>query len=93
MAALRLGQHLLMPVVLAVLLALVLSGIVEWLRRYRVPRGFSALVLVLLIGLAVGSVLHAVEAPARQWIESAPRILRIIERKTRAAQSIVRRLD
>jgi predicted PurR-regulated permease PerM len=92
-AALRLGRQLLVPLVLAVLLALVLSGIVETLRRYRVPRGISALVLVLLIGGALGSVLHAVETPARQWIESAPRVLRIIEHKTRAAQSVVRRLD
>ena len=92
-AALRLGRQLLIPVVLAVLLALVLSGIVEALRRYRVPRGISALVLVLLIGAVLGSVLHAVETPARQWIESAPRVLRIIEHKTRAAQSVVRRLD
>ena len=92
-AALRLGRQLLIPVVLAVLLALVLSGIVETLRRYRVPRGISALVLVLLIGVVLGSVLHAVETPARQWIESAPRVLRIIEHKTRAAQSVVRRLD
>jgi predicted PurR-regulated permease PerM len=92
-AALRLGRQLLIPVVLAVLLALVLSGIVETLRRYRVPRGISALVLLLLIGGALGSVLHAVETPARQWIESAPRVLRIIEHKTRAAQSVVRQLD
>jgi len=48
---------------------------------------------VLLIGTAMGSVLHAVGAPARQWMESAPRVLRTIEHKTRAAQSVVRRLD
>src|SRR6516162_9146062 len=92
-AALRLGRDLLVPVVLAVLLALVLSGIVETLRRWRIPRAVSAVVLVLLIGTLVGSVLHAVGAPARQWMESAPRVLRTIEHKTRAAQSVVRRLD
>ena len=91
--ALRLGRDLLIPVVLAVLLALVLSGIVETLRRYRVPRGVSALVLLLLIGVAMGGVLHAVWTPARQWIESAPRVLRTIEHKTRSAQSVVRRID
>ena len=91
--ALRLGRDLLIPVVLAVLLALVLSGIVETLRRYRVPRGVSALVLLLLISVAMGGVLHAVWTPARQWIESAPRVLRTIEHKTRSAQSVVRRID
>jgi predicted PurR-regulated permease PerM len=91
--ALRLGRQLLIPVLLAVLLALVLSAIVESLRRHRIPRAVSALVVVLLIGVALGSVLHAVEAPAREWMESAPRVLRVIEHKTRAAQSIVRRVD
>jgi predicted PurR-regulated permease PerM len=92
-AALRLGRELLIPPVLAVLMALVLSGIVETLRRYRIPRGVSAVVLLVLIGAAVGGMLHAVWTPARQWIESAPRVLHTIEHKTRAAQSIVRRLD
>ncbi len=93
MAALRLGRDLLVPVVLAVLLALVLSGIVEGLRRFRIPRGVSALVLMLLIATAVGGMLHAVGAPARQWMDSAPRVLRTIEHKTRGAQSVMRRLD
>ncbi len=92
-AALRIGRDLLIPVVLALLMALVLSGIVESLRRYRIPRGLSALVLLLLIGASVGAVLHVVWTPARQWIESAPRVLRTIEHKTRSAQSVVRRLD
>jgi predicted PurR-regulated permease PerM len=92
-AALRLGRELLIPLVLGVLMALVLSGIVETLRRYRVPRGLGALVVLLLIGVAVGGVLHAVWTPAHQWIDSAPRVLRTIEHKTRAAQSVMRRID
>ena len=40
-AALRLGRDLLIPLALALLMALLLSGIVETLRRYRVPRGLS----------------------------------------------------
>ena len=92
-AALRLGRDLLVPVVLAVLITLVLSGIVESLRRYRIPRGLSAIVLLILVGAAVGGMLHAVWTPARQWIESAPRVLHTIEHKTRPAQSVVRRID
>jgi predicted PurR-regulated permease PerM len=92
-AGLRLGRDLLIPMVLATLMALILSGIVETLRRYRIPRGLSALVVLLLIGAAVGGLLHVVWTPARQWIESAPRVLRTIEHKTRPAQSIVRRID
>jgi len=92
-AALRLGRDLLVPIVLAVLITLVLSGIVETLRRYRVPRALSAVVLLALVGAAVGGTLHAVWTPAQQWIEGAPRVLRTIEHKTRPAQSVVRRID
>jgi predicted PurR-regulated permease PerM len=92
-AVLRLGRDLLIPIVLAVLVALVLAGIVETLRRHRVPRGLSAVVLLLLIGTAASGVLHAVWIPAQQWIESAPRVLRTIEHKTRSAQSVARRID
>src|SRR4029077_4273291 len=37
-AVLRVGREVLIPLVAAVLLALVLSGVVETLRRYRIPR-------------------------------------------------------
>ena len=92
-AALRLGRDLLIPLVLGVLLALVLSGIVETLRRWRVPRALSALVLLLLIAVGIGGVLDAIWTPAQQWIESAPRVLRTVERRVRPAQSIVQRID
>jgi hypothetical protein len=48
-AAVRVGRELLVPIVLALLVTLVLSGIVEFLRRYGVPRGLSAVVLLVLI--------------------------------------------
>ncbi|HET9390547.1 MAG TPA: AI-2E family transporter, partial [Steroidobacteraceae bacterium] len=92
-AALRIGRDLLIPLVLGVLLALVLSGIVETLRRWRVPRALSALVLLLLIAVGIGGVLDAIWTPAQQWIDNAPRVLRTVERRLRPAQSIVQRLD
>ena len=92
-AALRVGRELLVPIVLALLITLVLSGIVESLRRYRIPRALSAVVLLVLFGVALGGMLHAVGTPAQQWMESAPRVLRTIEHKTRPAQSVVRRID
>src|SRR5215831_3823879 len=92
-ATLRVGRQMLVPIVLALLITLVLSGIVESLRRYRIPRALSAVVLLVLFGVAIGGMLHAVWTPAREWVESAPRVLRTIEHKTRPAQSVVRRID
>ncbi len=92
-AALRLGRDLLLPLVLGVLLALMLSGIVEALRRFRIPRGVSALVLLVILGAAAGGMLDALAAPAQEWMASAPRVLRTLERRMRPAQSILRRVD
>jgi predicted PurR-regulated permease PerM len=92
-AALRLGRDLLLPLVLGVLLALMLSGIVESLRRLRIPRGVSALVLLVILAAAAGGMLDALAAPAQEWMASAPRVLRTLERRMRPAQSVLRRVD
>lgn len=81
---LRLGREALIPVALAVLIALVLSGVVEALRRYHIPRGFSAVVLLMIVAVAVSGVVEMLWTPAQQWIESAPRVLRTIELSTRS---------
>jgi predicted PurR-regulated permease PerM len=92
-AGLKLGREALVPVALAILLALVLSSIVELLRRYHIPRGLSALVLLVLLAAGGAAVVDMTLTPAQQWMQSAPRVLRTIERKLRPAQSMVRRLD
>ena len=48
LVVLRLGRDALIPLGLALLVAFVLSGAVEMLRRYRIPRAVSAAVLLLL---------------------------------------------
>jgi predicted PurR-regulated permease PerM len=92
-AALRVARDLLVPLVLAVLLALVLSGTVEALRRAHIPRGLGALLLLLLISAGVVGMLDAVSTPAEQWILDAPRVMRTIEHRMRPAQSVVRKID
>src|SRR5450631_4055146 len=56
---LRVGREVLVPLMLAVLLALALSGIVEGLRRWRIPRAVSALVLVVAGTFALGCAVDA----------------------------------
>jgi predicted PurR-regulated permease PerM len=90
---LRFGRDVLVPVMLAVLLALVLSGIVETLRRHRIPRGLSALVLLLVGTVAIGCAVDALCTPAQQWVQNAPRVLRTIEHRVRPARSVVLRLN
>jgi predicted PurR-regulated permease PerM len=93
LAMLRVGRDALVPLALAVLIALMLSGVVEGLRRIRVPRGLSALVLLMIIAVAVAGVVDMIWTPAQQWIQSAPRVMRTIEHRVRPAQSLMRRID
>jgi predicted PurR-regulated permease PerM len=69
------------PVVLAILFALILTAPVEALYRYRIPRGVTALALLLAgLGLLSGAI-DLLSAPAQKWWDSAPQTLRTIERK------------
>src|SRR5258707_6314949 len=66
------------PVALALLLALVLSGPVEALHGWRVPRSISAAVLMIAILGIFAPLLDFVSVPAQQWFASAPHTFRVI---------------
>jgi predicted PurR-regulated permease PerM len=81
------------PVALALLLALVLSGPVEALHGWRVPRSISAAVLLIAIVGILAALVNFVSAPAQQWFAAAPHTLRIIERKIRPVEQTMNRID
>ena len=69
------------PIALALLLALILSGPVEALHRLRVPRGVGAfLMLLLTLGLLTGGI-ELLWAPAQQWFDGAPKTLQTIKKR------------
>jgi predicted PurR-regulated permease PerM len=69
------------PIALALLCALILSGPVEALQRFGVPRGLSAAIIVLLALAASFGVVDYVWAPAQQWFDRAPRDMETIKLK------------
>ena len=81
------------PVALALLLALVLSGPVEALHGLRGPRSVSAAVLMIVILGIFAALVNFVSVPAQQWFAAAPHTLRVIERKIRPVEQIIGRLD
>jgi predicted PurR-regulated permease PerM len=81
------------PVALALLLALVLSGPVEALHGWRVPRSVSAAVLMIAILGIFAALVNFVSVPAQQWFAAAPHTLRVIERKIRPVEQVMNRLD
>ncbi len=69
------------PVALALLLALILSGPVEALHRLRVPRAAGALLMLLItLALLAGGV-ELLWAPAQQWFDTAPKTLQTIKKR------------
>ncbi len=81
------------PIALALLFALVLSGPVEALYRHGVPRSFSALViLAIALGLLAGAG-ALLWRPAQYWYGEAPQTISMIKQKIAPAAKIVNRVD
>jgi predicted PurR-regulated permease PerM len=81
------------PLALAALIALVLSGPVELLRSVGVPRGVSAaLVLLVILGMVVG-LTDLLWEPAQHWFAEAPHTVRVIGRKIRPVAQFMSRVD
>jgi predicted PurR-regulated permease PerM len=75
------ARAFLLPLVLAFLLELLLSPVVRWLERRRVPTAVGAgLVLLALLG-AVGFAGYKLAAPAQEWFDKAPRAVSQINAK------------
>jgi predicted PurR-regulated permease PerM len=87
------GHVAFVPVALALLLALVLSGPVELLHRVGLPRGLgAALVMMLIVALAAG-LTDFLSEPAQHWFAEAPHTVKVIARKVRPLAQFASRLD
>jgi predicted PurR-regulated permease PerM len=69
------------PVALALLFALILSSPVELLHRLGMPRGLSALLILIVAFGAVASLVTLLWNPAQDWYASAPHTLSVIQKK------------
>jgi predicted PurR-regulated permease PerM len=69
------------PVALALLFALILSSPVELLHKIGMPRGLSALLILVLAFGAVASLVTLLWSPAQDWYASAPHTLSVIQKK------------
>ena len=91
-ALLYFGHVAFIPVALALLISLVLSGPVEALHARGVPRGLSAaLILAAILGMMVALV-NFMSEPAQKWFAAAPHTVRLIERKIRPFELIMSRI-
>ena len=75
------AREFVMPVVLAFLLALMLTPIVRFLKMRGVPEALSATLLVLLSVLAIGGIGYFMSGPVVDLVNNAPRIGRQLTEK------------
>jgi predicted PurR-regulated permease PerM len=82
-AALKLGREIALPIFVSLMLTLLLSAPVRWLRRHRVPEKIGAAIVVFgALGVAVGAVATLI-TPASQWVATAPATISKVEAKVR----------
>ena len=75
------ARSLLLPVVLALLLALILYPAVRALKRLRLPEPVSAALVVVTLTGALGAGLYQLFDPASEWIGKIPGVAAQVERK------------
>jgi predicted PurR-regulated permease PerM len=81
------------PIALALLFALILSGPVEALYRFHVPRSLSAtIILIITLGLLAG-VVDLMWAPTQNWFAAAPQTMKVIRRKLNPAIRFITHIE
>jgi predicted PurR-regulated permease PerM len=83
-------QAVLVPTVVALVLALSLNPVVSRLERLGLPTPAAAVLVVALAALGVGAGAVALAPGISDWIDRAPEIMRSMEQKTRALQESLR---
>jgi len=81
------GKDIVMPIALGLLFTLTLTPPVRWLRRRGLPAGLAAVLVVLLVGGAVGTGAWFLSAPVSDLIDTAPRIGERIKERVRDVES------
>ena len=82
-AALHFGRSILLPVVAALIVGITLAPVVKVGSRFSIPQPVSALLVVVLVALLVGSLLTFFAAPLTEWIARAPEIGKVVQEKLR----------
>ena len=70
--AMRFGAEFFLPVTAALVVAIALVPLLEWLERRRVPSMFAALLCVLLLLIVANVAVASILFPAMQWVKDLP---------------------
>src|ERR1700679_2394372 len=81
------------PIALALLAALILSGPVETLFKFRIPRSLSASVILIVFLAATAGLGDLMWTPLQQWYSTAPATMKTIKRKLMPAAKFMTRME
>ena len=92
-AILYVAHFAFIPIALALLFALILSGPVEALFRLHVPRSLSAAIILIIVLSLMAGIVDLMWAPAQHWFASAPQTVRVIKRKLNPAIKFISHVE
>lgn len=72
--AIFLGRGFLLPILLAVFLAILLGPAVRQLRQLHLPRALAAALVVLAFVTFIGGALYGLSGPLQDWADRLPRL-------------------
>ena len=77
------AEALLFPILLAMLLNLLLSPVVRWLKRAHIPEPVGAAIVLLVLLGVIGGGVYSLADPAREWSTKAPAAFAQVQAKLR----------
>ena len=87
------GHFAFIPIALALLFALILSGPVEALFRLHVPRSLSAAIILIIVLSLMAGIVDLMWAPTQHWFAAAPQTVRVIKRKLSPAIKFISHVE
>lgn len=85
--AIQLARPVLLPIVLAALIAVVLAPLVRLLGMLRLPAPAGAALVVALFAGGIGFGVYSLAEPALDWVERAPQTMRQVELRLRTVKA------
>jgi predicted PurR-regulated permease PerM len=87
------AQDVLIPVAMALFLALLLTPAVDRLHRWGLRRGLAVAVVMLVVFAAAAAAVNAAWTPATEWLQRAPHTLRKIDPRLKPLREMFERVD
>jgi len=81
------------PIALALLFSLILSGPVETLHRRHVPRSLSAAFILMIVLSGIAGLTALMWTPTQEWFAKAPQTMTIIKQKVSPIAKVLNHLD